>query len=493
MASSPMAMKVRAARGVLWSLVEYGGGEGVSFLVFLVLARLVAPADFGMVALAGIFVAFVQVFLAQGFSDAVIQREALDEDHCSTAFWTNVAIALVFLVATLLLAQPIAAFFHEPRLATILRWLSPVFVFTGLNSIHQAVFKRNLQFASFALRALAGITAGGIVGVVMALNGYGVWSLVGQQLANGVVSLLVIWGTSPWRPRLRFSRGAFGDMARFSFHVIAGNLVKFFYLKTDVFLIGLFISTQDLGYYTLVQRLLVTCGLVTQSSVQPIVLPVLARFQNDPARFREGFLTAVRLTQLFWLPLAVGIGVVADPMITLFFGAKWAPAVPLMEIMSLIGFTQLFSYFTAPALVALSRPEIVVRITLAQVGITLVLFVPAALAFGVLGVTAAFTLLYLVIIPIHVVVLRRVAAIDLPAVIWRCRASLVAGAAMAAAVMLLKTALGGSMPAPALLALLILAGAAVYVATLAAFGRREVREIRDLAAAAIGRRPLATS
>jgi hypothetical protein len=123
----------------------------------------------------------------------------------------------------------------------------------------------------------------------------------------------------------------------------------------------------------------------------------------------------------------------------------------------------------------------------------LVLFVPASLTFGVVGVAVAFSLLYLAIIPIHIVVLRRVAGIDLFAVIWRCRASLVAGAAMAASVLMLKGVLAASLPAPALLALLVGAGAAVYLATLAAFGRREVREILDLAAAAIGRRPLAAS
>src|SRR4051794_31231265 len=122
-----MALKVKAARGVLWSFLEFGGGEGISFAVFLVLARLVTPEDFGVVSLAGVFVSLVvQVFLNQGFFDAVIQREHLTDEHCSTAFWANMAIAAAFLVATLIGADLLAQLFDQPRLAPVLRWLSLV-------------------------------------------------------------------------------------------------------------------------------------------------------------------------------------------------------------------------------------------------------------------------------------------------------------------------------------------------------------------------------
>jgi polysaccharide transporter, PST family len=483
-----MAMKIKAVRGVLWSAVEYGGGEGISFIVFLVLARLVTPADFGVVALAGVFVALVQVFLAQGFGDAVIQREDLLDDHCSTAFWSNMAIAGLFLVLTLLFADPIAALFRQPLLAGVLRWLSPVFVFTALNSIHLARFRRRLHFASLALRSLAGITGGGVVGVAMALHGQGVWSLVGQQLANGVVSVLVIWGTSDWRPKLRFSRRCFRDMARFSAHVIAGYLVKFLYLKTDVFLIGLFVDVRQLGYYTLVQRLLMTCGLVTQSAVLPVVMPVLSRLQQDRRRFQEAFLTAVRLTQVIWLPLAVGLGVVAQPLVPLLFGARWEPSVPLLEIMSLIGFVQLFSYFTAPALMALGRPEIVVRLSLLQVVLTAVAFAPVARWYGAEGVAVAFTAMFAVMLPFHAAVLRRELGLDLWRVIWRCRASIGAGAAMAGAVLLVKSELAARLSEAATLAVLVTLGAVVYFAVLALLGRRELRQILDFAETALWRR-----
>jgi O-antigen/teichoic acid export membrane protein len=488
-----MAMKARAARGVLWSLLEYGGGEAISFLVFLVLARLVTPADFGLVALAGVYVAFVQTFLVQGFADAVIQRAELNEDHCTTAFWANLAVAALFLLLGIALARPVAWLFGQPELAGIICWLSPVVLSTALNSIPQALFKRRLRFASFALRALVGIAAGGIVGVAMALNGWGVWSLVGQQLANGMVSVAVIWGTSEWRPGWRPARRSFAEMAPFSWNVIAGALVRFCYLKCDVFLIGLFLDARLLGYYTIVQRLLITCGLVTQSSVLPIVLPVLSRLQHDRQRFRDAFVTAVRLTQALWLPLAVGLGVVADPLIPLLFGRQWIPSIPLFEIMSLTGFFQLFSYFTAPALVALGKPEQVLRLGLAQFVAILVLFVPAAFAFGIMGVAAAFTAEFLVIIPFHAVALKRLAGVDLGEVIVQCRASIGAGAAMAVAVLLLKAELAVSLSGSALLAVLVAAGAVVYVAVFAVLGWRELREIAGFAESALGRRPAAAS
>jgi PST family polysaccharide transporter len=483
-------MKIKAVRGVLWSLVEYGGGEGLSFLVFLILARLVAPVDFGVVALAGVFVAFGQVLLTNGCGDALIQRTDLSPDHASTAFWSNLALAGVFVVLILLLAGPFAALFRQPLLADVLRGLSPVFVFTALTSVPQALLKRELQFASFALRALAGIAAGGAVGVAMALAGAGVWSLVGQQLANGFVSVLVIWGASDWRPRVRFSRRCFRDIATFGARVIAGRLLEFLYLKTDTLIVGLFVDARELGYYTLVQRLLVTCGLVTQSAVLPVMMPLLARLQNDTERFREAFLVAVRLTQAMWLPLAIGLGVVAEPMIPLLFGDRWAPSVPLLEIMSLIGFVQLFSYFTAPALTELGRPEVVVRLSLLQAALTLFILAPAAKLFGVEGAVIAFTAMFALMIPFHAAALRRETGIDLWRVIRQCRASLGAGAAMAMAVLLAKAEIAvAKLPGTATLAVLVVPGAAVYVIALAWLGgRRELRQIIDFAESALGRR-----
>jgi PST family polysaccharide transporter len=484
-----MALKVKAARGVLWSFLEFGGGEGISFVVFLILARLVAPEDFGVVSLAGVFVALVQVFLNQGFSDAVIQREELTPDHCSTAFWSNVAVAVTFFLLTLAGADLIAAAFGQPRLAPVLRWLSLVFVSTGLISIHQAVFKRELQFASFAMRALVGITAGGIVGVVMALHGYGVWSLVGQQLANGAASIIVLWSTSEWRPRLRFSPRCFREMAGFSANVIGSNLIGFLYKKLDVFLIGFFFSAELLGYYYLVQRLLMTMGLLTLSTVQSIVMPVLSRLQHDQGRFRYVFAQTIQLVHSVWLPVVLGMGLVASPLIPLLFGAKWQPSILLMEIMSLNAFFAVFSVFSGQVLYAAGRPESHFRLSLVQVVVTAAVFLPMTY-FGLTGVAISNALATAIVAPLHLYILRRDTGIDPVAVLRGCRAPTLAAIAMAAAVLGLKGVALETLSPVAALTLLVTTGAAVYIGVLALLAPDLVRRVISLVESALGRQPI---
>jgi O-antigen/teichoic acid export membrane protein len=485
-----MALRDKAARGVLWSFLEYGGGEGISFVVFLVLARLVAPEDFGIVSLAGVFVAFVQVFLVQGFADAVIQRRELTQDHVSTAFWANMAIAGAFFVATLAGADLIAAAFGQPRLAPVLRCLALVFVSTGLISIHQAVFKRELHFASFAIRALVGITAGGVAGTLMALAGYGVWALVGQQLVNGLASVVVIWATSDWRPRPRFSPACFRDMAGFSVNVIGSNLVGFAYKKLDVLLIGAFFDAAQLGYYYLVQRILITMGLVTLSTVQSIVMPVLSRLQDEKERFREVFATTIQLVHAVWLPMALGMGLVAAPLIPLLFGTKWQSSVPLMEIMSLTAFSAVFSFFSGPVLYAAGRPASHLKLSLAQVALTVAVFLPMT-RFGIAGIAIFYALIFALVAPLHLWVLRRDAGIEPWSVVRRCAAPTLAGLAMAAAVLALKAEMHGALSPVVLLGALITLGALVYGGVLFLAAPDLVRRVVALIESAVGRRKLA--
>lgn len=479
-------LKAKAARGALWTLAEYGGGEGISFVVFLILARVVAPADFGVISLALVFVAFVQMFLVQGFADAVIQREHLEPDHCTTAFWTNVAISVVFFVGILVSAGWIAEIFHEPKLALVLRCLGVLPIGTALTSIHQAVFRRRLDFSTFAKRAVVGVGAGGIVGVALALNGFGVWSLVFQQLTNAAASVVVIWWGCDWRPSWRFSPRCFRDMAHFSASVMGSNLVTFVGKKADVSLIGYFFTTEQLGYYYLVQRLLLTMGLVTQSTIQSIVMPVLSRVQNDRPRFREIFTRTVEALNAVWLPLALGLGTVASLAVPTVFGEQWLPSVPLLQIMALCGFTDAYYVYSAPALAAAGRPQAYLKLSVLQAAIVILLVLPGT-QFGLVGVVVAEVMVALAIIPFHFVVLKHEAGIEGLALLRRSAPSTAAGIVMAATVLLLKQPIAAALPPWGALIATVLLGVVVYAAGLMAFARCLVRQMIELLTMALGR------
>ena len=187
-----------------WSTLESVAGQGLSFLVFLLLARILAPADFGVVAIANVYVLVAQFFIFQGLGQAIIQFDDLDDEHLDTVFWINLGVGVFFLVLTLLAAGVVQHWFAVPSLAAILRGLSPIFILAALSDVQNNLLTRRLQFRALALRTLSSYFAGGITGVVLALSGAGAWSLVGQQVVLWAVNLVALWGASDWRPRWRF-------------------------------------------------------------------------------------------------------------------------------------------------------------------------------------------------------------------------------------------------------------------------------------------------
>ena len=188
-----MNLKQKAAKGILWSIIQKWGRAAIWFVTFVALSRLLAPEAFGLVALASTFMAFIEIFLDQGFSAAIIQRADLEKEHLDTAFWISILIGILMTIGTISLSPLVAAFFKEPHLAPILKWLSVSFIFRALSSTQMAILQRKLAFKSLAARSLVATLFGGIVGVSMAFTGFGVWSLVGQNLAMGMAGVVVLW------------------------------------------------------------------------------------------------------------------------------------------------------------------------------------------------------------------------------------------------------------------------------------------------------------
>src|SRR5829696_894578 len=196
-----MGLQQKAVKGIFWSFVQKWGRAGVTTITFVILSRLLAPEAFGLVALATAFTVFIELFLDQGFGSAIVQREKLDPEHLDTAFWLNVLTSILMTGGLIAVSGLLGALFEEPRLASVLRWLSITLILSGLSSTQISILQRKLAFKEFAIRSMVANAVGGIVGVIMAFSGYGVWSLVGQDVASGVVRAIILWRSSDWRPR----------------------------------------------------------------------------------------------------------------------------------------------------------------------------------------------------------------------------------------------------------------------------------------------------
>ncbi|PSF37812.1 flippase [Aphanothece hegewaldii CCALA 016] len=351
-----MSLKKQTIQGIFWSAIQNWGGQTGSLIVFLILARLLTPEAFGLVALANVFINFMQIFLEQGFAQVLIQRENIDEQHINTAFWTQIILGIILTIISWLTANQIANYFKISQLAPILQCFSILFFINSLIQIQIALLKRNFAFKVTAMRTLLGITIGGIIGVVMSFLGYGVWSIVGQQLSYEIVGVFVLWNASDWRPKLQFSWSHLADLMNFSLNLLGFQLVNFFNQRTDNLLIGYFLGEVALGYYAIAHRILQVMTQLLIGTLNQVALPTFSRLQSDSKRFIEAFYRATQLTSIFAFPVFFAVIILAPELVITLFGEKWHNAIPIMQILSFAGILRSISFYQRSAFMALGQP-----------------------------------------------------------------------------------------------------------------------------------------
>jgi PST family polysaccharide transporter len=409
------AMKQKAVQGGFWSLVENVGSQGLTFVVFVVLARLLDPGDFGLAALTSVFTALALIFSNQGLGDALVQKEVLKPEHLDAVYWVNNAIALVAAALCFLFAPGIAHVFGEPELAPLLRVLCISFVFNALGLVHFAMLRRELRFRSLALRRLIAAFAGGMVGLIMAWRGYGVWSLIMQQVVNSFVAMIILHAGYRWHPRLRFSRAHFVELFHFSSHTLGTNVMNFCMLRADRLLIGFFLGKVDLGYYALAQQLISIMALIFVGSISSIAFPVLSRYAESLKR-QEVFTLALKVTCLVAFPAFCGLMLTAHEVVPVVFGADWIPAVPLIQILAVIGFFYAIFYLVDALAMAGGRADWVFRVNLLNIIFYATAFF-IAVPFGIVAVAMAFVARGVLVSPARVFMACRL--LPEPAVVVR--------------------------------------------------------------------------
>ena len=458
-----MSIKAKAVRGAFWSAIQGWGSQVGSLAVFFVLAHLLTPDDFGLVALANVCLAFMQIFLQQGFAQALIQRQELEQEHLDTAFWTNLAIGIILMVACVTGADWVASEFKQPRLAPILRAFSLLFLIVSFSSVQQAILERKFAFKATAVRSLLGTFIGGVVGIALAVRGFGVWSLVGQQLVGEFVGVLVLWGASDWRPRLKISSKHFHHLFGFGINILAFNFLGFINNRSDDLLIGYFLGTTALGYYAIAYRILTVMTQLLVNTSSQIALPTFSRLQEDPERFRNAFYTITQVTSLIAFPIFLGIVVVAPELIGTAFGEKWLPSVPVLQVLAFVGILRAVTYFKGSVFLALGKPAWRLWLGLLSATLNLVGFF-IAVRWGIVAVSCAYLIRACIIFPIGQWAISRLINIPLIGYLRQFIAPLLSALAMAIAIFATKQILGNFLN-PLILILLItctVIGAIVY-------------------------------
>jgi len=351
-----MAEQKSFLNAVKWAYTANWGERAFAALFTFLLAALLGPRDFGVVSLAMVYIAFVQMLLNQGLMTALVQRKQLDDEHLDTVFWTNVGLSMGLAGLSVLFSRWWASINHLPELVAIISTLSLCIPIEGLAIVQIARLQRQMDFKTLSIRANASVLVGGSVGLIMAYRGYGVWALVGQQIAKDISALGLLWQQGRWRPRVHFSWKHLRELMGFSTSNFISQLAIFFDAQAGAILMGTLFGPIPVGLYRIAERLVSSVTSVATSSIQSVSLPEFSRLQDKPDELRRSIMTCIRMAATVTLPAMAGLFVVSDTTMNL-MGSKWIVASGVLKILSVLGMLMLFVMFTGPLLQALSRPH----------------------------------------------------------------------------------------------------------------------------------------
>lgn len=323
----------KSAKGVFWSAVEKFSLQGVQFLIGVVLARLLSPSDFGLIGMLSIFLSVSQTFVDCGFSNALIRQKKTTEKDYGTAFLLNFLISLLAFGILFALAPFVAKFYAMPQLESVMRCVSLTLIINAMFTVHKVRLTRAVNFKMQSKASLLAALGSGGLGICLAYNGCGVWSLVFQAICNSVLNLILMTVLLKWFPKPGFHRKSFDELFGFGSKILAASLIHSVYSNLYNIVIGKRYSAADLGYFTRADQLGKFPSMNVAGIMSRVTLPILSQLQDDPEKLKNIYEKYLKTTCFVVFPLMLGLAALAEPVIVLLLGEKWLPSVVLLQIL----------------------------------------------------------------------------------------------------------------------------------------------------------------
>src|SRR5690348_13949811 len=352
----------RTTRAALWSAIEIAARYGVQIVVMVVLARLLTPADFGLIAMLLVFTAVGSLLADSGFGTALIQRQNTTADDETTVFLFSVAISVLLAGVLWYSAPAIASFYSQPQLIPLTRLLLFVLPLGALASVPDSLLTQRLDFRSRASAEVVASVFSGVAALVLAWMGWGVWSLAWQAIIAIGVRAIMLWVLSGWRPRGSFSPASFRALFAFGGYMMLSNLLNTMATRLQSLLIGKMFDSRALGYYTLAQNTQQAPAQFISSVLNRVGLPVFSTFTDQPDKLVRALRVSLRVAIFLFLPCMVGIAVVAKPLIDMLYGARWLPAAPLLSVLAVSAALWPLHVLNLAAIGAQGRSDLIFRL-----------------------------------------------------------------------------------------------------------------------------------
>lgn len=376
-------MKNTTIKNFIWRFAERCGAQLVTFIVSIVLARLLAPEDYGTIALVTVFTTILQVFVDSGLGTALIQKKDADDLDFSSVFYFNFFVCIVLYIGMFLAAPIIAGFYGDSSLIPIIRVISLNIVISGVKGIQQSYVSRNMLFKRFFFATLGGTIFSAFLGIGLAYVGFGVWAIVAQQLSNTAIDTLILWITVKWRPKKMFSWNRLKGLLSFGWKLLVSSLLDTVYNNLRNLIIGKFYSSADLAYYNQGDKFPKIIVTNINSSIDSVLLPTLANEQEHIDRVKSMTRRAIKTSTFIMAPLMMGLAFCATSIVKIVLTDKWLPCVPYLQIFCVTYMFWPIHTANLNAINAMGRSDYFLKLEIAKKAIGLILLL-STMRFGVM-------------------------------------------------------------------------------------------------------------
>lgn len=331
------SLKKKTVKGISWSFADNIASSGVSFLVGLILARLLTPEEFGIIGMITIFIAISNSIIDSGFSNALIRKKDAKPIDYNTVFYFNLIAGFFFYFILYILSPEISNFYNEPRLTPITRVMGCILIINSLGIIQKTLLIKNVDFKTQTKVSIIASVISGIVGIGMAMAGLGIWSLVVQQITRQLLNTTFLWTYSNWKPVLEFSKVSFNELFEFGYKLLISGLIDTIYKNIYFIIIGRFYNASQLGQYTQAEQFNTIFSSNLTSVVQRVSYPILSSIQDESERLKNAYRKVIKVTMLITFTCMLGLAALSKPLILILIGEKWIIATEYLQIICFSG------------------------------------------------------------------------------------------------------------------------------------------------------------
>ena len=406
MESQENRIKKKVFSGMIWAFGEQFAAQAVSFILSVILARLLMPDEYGTITMVLVFINIANVVVANGFGEALLQRKNATDEDFTTVFYCSLAVA-VFLYSVLYITAPlIATFYDSPELALVLRVLSLKLPIASINSIQRAYVQKNMQFKKFFFSTLGGTILSGVLGIFMAYKGFGVWALVAQYMSNSCVATIVMFFTVRWKPKLIFCKSSAKELIKYAWKLTAASLINTVYNELRSLIIGKKYSSSDLAYYNKGNHIPSLAITNINSAISTVIFPAMSQCNNDPNRLKAITRRSMKVAAFVIFPVMGGIIGVGESLIRLLLTEKWIPCVPYLYMACMYWACQPVQTANWQVIKAMGRSDLALRLEIYKkvIGFLLVF---VSIPFGVEAIAASNVLFAIISMLINIIPNKR--------------------------------------------------------------------------------------